>query len=115
MRFDPIEIDIDASVASTTGSAISFQNMYGFSVVCQSLAAQTGTLKFQGSNSSASAINGNGAAPVWGDIASASITLAGAAIQVLNLDAQYWVWIRAVYTRTGGAGTIVVQLNSKGS
>lgn len=111
MRNDAFEIDVDASASGIypalnppTLPAISFENIYGFSIIVSSLAGQTGTLTIQVSNDQLNTLlSGSG---TWASLPSGALTIAGAAIQVGNFDATFYKWLRINYTRTGGAGTI---------
>lgn len=76
----------------------------------------TGTVKLQGSNDSQGTSYDNNFVPSnWSDIPNASSTVtAGVApmIVVSNLSCQF---IRVVFTRSAGTGTITVKLSAAGA
>lgn len=97
--------------ASFNGEAIAVGQIYGFSVHMIYTGTPAGTLKIQCSNDtttqSASVTN-------WVDIAGASVVISGAGSTLFNVDQVFYKWIRVVYVRSGGAGSLDVNYFAKG-
>lgn len=102
------------AVSGGAPAAIFMKQAYGFSLIVKPLAGQTGTLKVQVSNDTDAVMMGNTGTPIWADLANGSLTINGAAVQTLNIDAVYYRWLRLDWTRSGGATSFVAQLNVKG-
>lgn len=102
--------------ANFNGNAVDFEQVYSASfMVVFSDAATTGTLKFQASNDPA--IGGNMASFVptnWVDIPSASSAVVAGGSILISLGAVSYRWVRPVWTRTAGAGTVKINMNSQG-
>lgn len=79
-------------------------------------AASTGTLKFQGSNDvPVDGVNPPAFVPTnWADIPNGSVAFtAGGTLPIQALQLCYR-WVRVTWTRTAGAGTFTVRINTQG-
>lgn len=79
-------------------------------------AASAGTLKLQGSNDFNKAGNFPGAfTPThWNDITGASVVVAAGATSLIPKTDISYNYIRLVWTRTAGAGTMTLNVNVQG-
>lgn len=50
----------------------------------------------------------------WVDVASSTTTVTADGVSMWNVSAVAWKWVRVVYTRTAGSGTIALLANAKG-
>jgi hypothetical protein len=105
-----------ASNATTTFSQIDVGQMYEVSLIANfSDAAAAGTLKAQVSNDVPP--NGNPLgfiATNWVDLPSATVTVASGATSIVPMPVNMtYRWMRLVWTKTAGAGTITVNVNYK--
>lgn len=79
--------------------------------------AAAGTMKIQGSNDPCP--YGNIAADFtptnWVDIPSASVVVASGTTSTVMITQIAYRWIRAVWTRSGGAGTLDIFINAQGN
>lgn len=50
----------------------------------------------------------------WTDLGSASVSISASGDCAFNVDLAFYSWIRFVYTRTSGSGSITGRLNIKG-
>lgn len=122
MRTDRFDVSVSSTASATYPAAaggnppaFTLENMYGFSITINALAAQTGTLVIQASNDSLNTLLTSPATAVWVPILGASFIIAGVGTFIGNFDATYYRWIRISHTRTGGAGVIACQINMKGN
>lgn len=76
-----------------------------------------GTLKVQGSNDPCDYSNlAASFVPVnWVDVPSASVVVASGATSTVMLTQIAYRWIRAVWTRSAGAGTLEILINAQGN
>lgn len=102
--------------ATTNFPAITADQLYVASFIASfSDGAAAGTLKVQGSNDP----NGAGVfidwVPTnWVDVPSATVTVAaGATSLIAPIANMCYRWLRLVWTRTGGAGTLTVNINAQ--
>ena len=101
MRYinDSIMDAIDASVATTNSEVIDSKMCKKLSLQCVATGTAAGTIKVQFSNDILAPVN-------WSDIASATIAVSGAGVtQLAPIDVCYQ-WMRCVYTKSSGTGTI---------
>ena len=112
MRQASVQILSAASDSSETGLA--FNVAQAVSATFQTVgtnADEAGTLKIQGSND----VITNGAAPTnWSDITDATSTIASGAGPMIVIATMSYVYVRAVFTRSGGGASnklINVQMN----
>jgi hypothetical protein len=91
-----------------TLDAMDISRHYGYSIQCvvaNKVTAISAALKLQCSNDGTS----------FSDIASATLTIADNGVQMLNLAALNYRFVRAVITYTSGEADITILENSKGS
>lgn len=91
-----------------TSEAINIELYYGYSMQFKWTGAQSGNFKIQASNDLSNAVP---ASMTWDDVSGTTATIAGGLIAgadhfLYTADAQYYKWIRIVWTRTAGAGTL---------
>lgn len=119
MNFTSSKIfDAEPNVAGPTNSdAVSADTMVYVSVqVVFTDVAAAGTLKLQASNDVKDTSNpGKQFVPTnWNDITGASVVVAAGATSLIPQLLVSYRWIRAVWTRTGGAGTFTASIKSSG-
>jgi len=108
----------DATNASTESVAIDTLQVYAASfmaVFTDNSAA--GTLKLQFSNDVSKSQNlPSGWTPTnWLDVPSATVTVSSGATSSIPMPLSFsYRWLKLVWTRTGGAGTFTVNMNSQG-
>ncbi len=115
---DAIITNGDMSTASITSDVINMENILFLAVQGVWTGTPTGTLKLQGSCDTGLTIAGNvtgSGVTNWTDITSATTAPSGSAgsgfIEVKETGLK---WVRAVYTRSSGSGTLNVRFNAKG-
>lgn len=116
MRFDNTLVIAAGDVAiNNTSSPITLESLYGFSVQAVFTGSPVGELKLQGScDPGKPTANSYGTDVVnWNDISS-PVAISASGNTIFNLDAQFYKWLRVVYTATSGTGTINVRFNGKG-
>jgi hypothetical protein len=100
--------DMSADVES---SPILLDQIYGFAMQAVYTGAPDGVLKIQVSCDITSfadkVVN-------WDDLASSSVIISAAGITTYNVDAQFYKWVKIVYTFSAGTGVLNVAYNSKG-
>jgi hypothetical protein len=106
-----------SSGASATSSAIDASQIYGISAQAVFTdITSTGTVKFQGSNDPCA--YGNVAADFtptnWSDVLNGSVAVTAGGVVSIQVDPVRYRWLRVVFTRTAGAGTITVNVNAQG-
>lgn len=114
-------IDSDKSFAATfNGDPVKLESIEGYSI-CAAWSGGVGTFKLQASNNAEIDNVGNltvaqMADPnaVWVDITGSSVAVSGAGTQFWNVADVYYKWVRVVYTRSSGTGTLLMYLNYKG-
>lgn len=117
MRNLPIQLFSASAATNHTSNAIDSNQLVNMTVQCiMSVTDVVGTVKLQGSNDSAGTAYDDIFQPTnWSDIPNASSTItAGVApmIVVSNLSCQ---WVRVVFTRSAGTGTVVVKFSAAGA
>lgn len=104
----------DMSAASITGAPINLESIYCYSIqIVVTGGPPTGTLKLQMSNDLGTDIIGTNITN-WTDITGATIAVAAAGSFAFYVDAASYRWVRMVYTRTAGSGTLNARSNTKG-
>lgn len=94
--------------ATKTLDAFDISRHYGYSVQCvvsNKVTSIAATLKLQCSNDGSN----------FSDITGASLTISDNGVQMLNLDALHYRFVRAVITYTSGKADISVNEFSKGA
>lgn len=113
MKFaQDIILSVPDTSVSTNGEAVLLDQIYGYAVQAKFTGAPSGTLKIQGSCQQL--INGEQAPTEWTDIVSTISVSSAATLPLVNSDAQYYKYMRVVWTATGGSGTLKVTYNGKG-
>ncbi len=110
---------VDAAANATgNSSAVDAALFYSASVIgVFSDVATTGTLKVQASNDFTDAGNvaDNFVPTNWVDIPLATVAVTAGGVVLVPMPLNFsFRWLRAVWTRTAGAGTYTVLLNSQG-
>lgn len=106
---------IDASVASSVSSAIDAHLLFNMSVQVIAAGAPVGVVKIQVSNDEGSSIPVPFTPTNWTDLPSATVSVAAAGtVLIPKLDLCY-NYIRIVYTKTSGTGSITAQVKSLGA
>jgi hypothetical protein len=103
---------LSAVTTTANGTAIPTYLVYGAS--CQAVATGTiaGTLKLQVSNDPAS---GNVTPTNWTDLSGATVPITGTAGTFLIPYQQLcYQWVRAVFTASGGTGTLTANMTMQG-
>lgn len=111
---------IDAhAIASNNSAPIVADQMYAASFIASfSVADGAGACKIQASNYPVP--SGNFALITipdasWVDVPLATATIASGATTLIPMPTQFsYRWLRVVWTRTGGTGTITVAMNAQG-
>lgn len=111
----------NATVNPLNSDKIDARQVYSLSLVMTSSdGSNAGTVKLQGSNDICAF--GNVAAAftptTWVDVPSTMVegsgTVAAGAAVTISMRQVNYAWIRAVWTPSGGAGTITATINSQG-
>lgn len=107
---------LSAANATANSSVIPTNGIYGMSLIgVFSDVAATGTIKLQGSNDLAVAGTEMPFTPTnWADIPSGSVAVTAGGVVVVEKPNLCYQWVRAVWTRTAGAGTIQLIANTQG-
>lgn len=117
MRFDNTLI-ISAGDASltNTSSPVTLESIYGYAIQAVFTGLPTGSLKLQGSCDPGKLTNNAYGTDVnnWNDISGTTVAISAAGNTLYNMDAQFYKWVRIVYTPSGGTGTLNVRFNAKG-
>lgn len=116
MRFlNDVVLNAVSSAASQSSAAVDASQMITASVQAVFTdPASTGTVKLQCSNDHISYGNLPGSFTVtnWSDIPAASIAVGAGGVVLVPLTNICFQWVRVVFTRTAGAGTITATLKS---
>jgi len=101
---------------SLTSMAIALYQIYGWSAQFVFTGSPVGTLKVQVScDPFSSTLPDSIQQPSnWTDLTGSSQSISAAAILLYNVKSRFYNWIRFVYTRSSGTGTINGRLNEKG-
>ena len=99
----------DMSLTSVNGPAIFIANNWCLSVQSVSTGTGVGTIKIQVSNDSETGVPVN-----WSDLSGATIAVTAASVLVLPKIEVSYQFIRLVYTKTSGTGTLNARIKSIG-
>lgn len=111
----PITNFVNGSMgASITSPEISVYQTYGWSAQFVFTGSPVGTLKVQVSDDPYQS-EGNVTPTNWTDLADSSQSISAAGDITYNVNLAFYNWIRFVYTRGSGTGTINGRMNSKGA
>lgn len=111
--FSPVSAQ---SNATTSFAAMDTSQWYALSLVVNfSDASAAGTLKLQASNDPPGGQTlAAGFVPTnWVDITNATVTVASGATSIIPYTLASYRWIRIVWTRSSGAGTLTVNMNAQ--
>jgi hypothetical protein len=103
--------DIDAAVSlasSANGTAVSVMKQFeGFSLqaVISSASSLNGTLKLQAAIDSATTPTN------WADIGGTTAAVTADGVTMWSIGRHHFKWVRIVYTRTAGSGTMTTTIN----
>ena len=120
MRYtNKIVLNAVTNDGNKTSSAIDASQLFAASVIgVFSDGAAAGTIKIQGSNDTNEDSNlqsvRNFTPTNWVDIPSASGAVTAGEVEVAVANPLCYRWIRATWTRTAGAGTIIFYLQTQG-
>jgi hypothetical protein len=108
-----LEQVLNAVTASTNSAAIVATNVLYVSVQAVATSTIAGTVKIQFSND---IVNEQIGPTNWIDIPSATVSLTGTAgaFGIAKIDSCY-KWLRIVFTKSGGTGTVSVNVNTIGA
>lgn len=93
--------------ADVTSSALDTSSMVSVSVQAAVTGTCAGTIKMQASNDAASPVN-------WSDIANATVSVSNTGVYFIPKQDISYQYIRIVYTRTSGSGTLVARVKTVG-
>jgi hypothetical protein len=116
MRAIPITVLNAGAETSATFEAIDVNQWFNVTAqVSFSDAAAAGTLKLQGSLDAPAAANlADDTTPTnWSDIPSASVVVAAGATSVIEKPDLNYMYLRVVWTRSAGAGTMTVKVKGQ--
>lgn len=102
--------------ADFTSDPIQIEQYFGYAItaVCTGASAD-GTIKLQGSVDPAQNPLGSTPTPVtFVDIGGSTGTISGATNVLYNVSNVYYNWVRLVFTRSSGTGSITATINAKG-
>lgn len=93
-----------------TSDSTPLDHIYGFAIQCVFTGSPVGTLKLQSSCDLPNTTPVN-----WTDVSGSEQSISAAGSHVWNFSGLFADWVRVVYTRTSGSGTLNVRINMKGS
>lgn len=106
-------VNADASIASSTSNPIPAANILYVSAQVVATGAPVGVLKFQASNDLSSPL---GVAPTnWTDIASQTVSVGAAGTFLIPTFNACYQYLRVVYTKTSGTGSISCNVKTIGA
>jgi hypothetical protein len=103
----------DLSAASVTSSVVLLENIAGYTVQCILTGSPVGVLKLQLSCDFGTDLAGTGVAN-WTDLTGYTANITAASGVAFNADFSNYRWVRLVYTRTSGTGSLNARINIKG-
>ena len=113
MKFaQDIIIDSEPTSASIESEAVLLDQIYGYAMQCEFTGTPSGTLKLQASCEIIR--NGDTGPTIWTDVDGSSTAISASGTVLYNADAQFYKYVRIVYSRLSGTGTLKVTYNSKG-
>lgn len=105
----------DMSQATITSDAMQLEQYLGYAMSVVMTGSPVGTLVLQGSCDAPQSPLGVGVAPTtFIDIGGTSASITTAINILYNIDWVYYNWVRLVYTRTSGTGSLTATFNTKG-
>lgn len=117
-RTNTIILNAGDASGSLTSSAFWLDQIYVLAIQAKITGSTAGTIKLQGSADLGSTNATNPAAGAgivtWTDIADSSTSVNGTGSVTWNYQGVGYEWIRVVYTRVSGTGSITCTVNAKG-
>lgn len=106
----------DVSVANQYSNPISLRHLSSYSVQVVTTGSPSGTFKLQASNDDPdhTGVKYPTSSMNWTDIDGSSFTVTASGSLVWNAQASGYLWVRVVWTKTSGTGTISGRFNGKG-
>jgi hypothetical protein len=101
-----------ATDASVESEIVELNQIYGYAMQCEFIGSPSGTLKLQASCQQLT--NGQQAPTVWNDVSNSTVNVSASGTVLYNYDAQYYRYVKVVYTRLSGTGSLKVTYNGKG-
>lgn len=101
----------DLSQATLTSEVCDLNHMYGYALQCTFTGNAVGSVIVQGScdptdfNLTSRIVN-------WSTVVTLALGAPGSILY--NVDASFYRWVRILYQRTSGSGSITANLNAKG-
>lgn len=103
----------DLSQASLTSSVCDLDSMYGYSIQAVFSGDAIGTLSIQASNDPFPVTDLTiGRIVNYTTVSTLPLTAPGSVLD--NIDAAHYKWVRLIYTKTSGSGSITANLHAKG-
>lgn len=120
MKFDPVQIITSGDMAQSAinSKGIDLNQQYVYAIQAVWTGSPVGTLKIQVSNDIVpDGVGGDQASNVvnWTDYTNSSQSISGAGNFVWNVLEAGYRWVRLVYTKTSGSGTINAVFSGKGA
>lgn len=112
----PITNFIDGSMgASITSPAFSVYQIYGWSAQFTFTGSPVGTFTVEVSDDPyQNEYNGPQTPTHWTVLADSSVAVSAAGDVMYNVNLAFYNWVRFIYTRTSGTGTVNGRMNLKG-
>lgn len=95
--------------ATLTSSSHDISQMYGYAIHAVFTGSPVGTIAVQGTCDDVNVV----ASPTWTTVSSGSIAAAGDILFNITGMASY-IYVRVVYTKGSGTGSLTVKLSAKG-
>lgn len=104
----------DGSLSTTmsedlVSSSVDVRELSGINIQLEYTGAPVGTFTLQASNDRI-----NPVPQTWNTIPFSATPITSAGEYMLNVDSSYYGWIRVLYTRTSGTGTLNIKIVGKG-
>lgn len=104
-------IDNVSMGASINSAAQQLDHIYGFSIQLVFTGTPNGSFKMQCSNDD---VETGSQVVNWTDVANSAQAITAAGDMIYNYDGSHFKWVRLVYTRSSGTGTLNGQIYIKG-
>lgn len=107
---DPIVVNGDMS-GNINSSPTNLNECVSYSIQAVMTGSPTGTIELQASNDN---VKSSAEAPVnWTTITESEADITAAGTYMVNVELPSYSWVRLVYTRTGGNGSMNARINAK--
>jgi len=101
----------DLSQATLTSETTELDSMFGFAVQCNFSGSAVGTVALQGSNDPVLEQQ-KSQVTNWTTIVTEPLAAPGSIM--FNVEPAMYKWLRCVYTRTSGSGSMTINFHAKG-